>query len=208
VALAVELDPGAQTYADGVEQVAEAGVEAVVLAASPRAGALFLNEYDASGMEKPRWFLSPLLKTELFVQNVTPGAVEGALGVAPRIFELGADFADAFSARWQGDQPLEGAYFYYDATVLVAFALASATQDGSASNASSTSAAIRDVARPFGEQVGWQNVANGLRQIGAGERVYYSGLTGPLLFDECGSREFGVSTVWTIRSGVIENEER
>ena len=45
-----------------------------------------------------------------------------ALGVAPKIYEAGQDFPQAFSDRWQGDQPLEGAYFYYDAMALLAVA--------------------------------------------------------------------------------------
>ena len=49
---------------------------------------------------------------------MAPDALEGARGVAPKIYDTGADFPDAFASRWQGDQPLEGAYFYYDAVAL------------------------------------------------------------------------------------------
>jgi len=85
-------------------------------------GALFVNEL-AVYNPRPKLFLSPLLKTDLLLQNAAPEALEGAMGVAPKIFDTSDKFPQAFGARWLGDQPLEGAFFYYDALAMIAFAL-------------------------------------------------------------------------------------
>jgi hypothetical protein len=183
-------------------------VDAVVLATSPRAGALFVNEYDALSDRTPRWFLSPLLKTDLLVQNVAPTAREGAQGVAPKIFDLSDVFPAAFAARWLGDQPLEGAYFYYDAVALVGFALEKAEGDpGEVPDFPELEAALIDAASTAGEARGWDEVESGLRRIREGADVNYSGLTGPILLDQCGSRRSGRTSRFTVENGRIVDEE-
>lgn len=199
VALAVELDPDAQSYASAVRQAIAAGVTDVILAVAPRAGAILVNEFDALSSKKPQWFLSPLLKTELLVQNVAPQALEGALGVAPGIYERDGGFPGAFSMRWQGDQPLEGAYFYYDAMALLAMALGKAAQDETLD----LDQALLAAAKPIGEPVSWDSLEDGLARIDRGKLLYYSGLTGPLRLQACGSRASGLTTDWTVTQGTI-----
>lgn len=199
VALVVELDPDAQSYASAVHDAIAAGVTDVVLAASPRAGAILVNEFDALSSKKPQWFLSPLLKTELLVQNVAPQALEGALGVAPGIYERDGGFPEAFSMRWQGDEPLEGAYFYYDAMALLAMALGRAAKDDTLT----LDDALLAAAKPIGEPVSWDGIEDGLARIHRGKLLYYSGLTGPLRLQACGSRASGLTTDWTVTQGTI-----
>lgn len=199
VALELQLDPDAQSYASEVRAAIAAGVSNVILAASPRAGAILVNEFDALSSTKPQWFLSPLLKTELLVQNVAPQALEGALGVAPGIYERDGGFPEAFSARWEGDQPLEGAYFYYDAMALLAMALGKADKDDTLT----LSDAVLAEAKPVGEPVNWDGIEDGLARIHKGKLLYYSGLTGPLRLQSCGSRSSGLTTDWTVTQGVI-----
>jgi neutral amino acid transport system substrate-binding protein len=199
VALEVELDPDAQSYASAVREANAAGVTNVILAVSPRAGAILVNEFDALSSQRPQWFLSPLLKTELLVQNVAPQALEGALGVAPGIYERDGGFPEAFSMRWQGDQPLEGAYFYYDAMALLAMALGKAAKDPSLT----LEAALLAAAKPIGEPVSWDGIEDGLDRIHKGKLLYYSGLTGPLRLQACGSRASGLTTDWTVTQGTI-----
>ena len=69
MALSFELDPGAQSYAGAVAAAIAAQADAIVLAASPRTGALVVNEFEASATTAPRWFLSPLLKTDLLLRT-------------------------------------------------------------------------------------------------------------------------------------------
>jgi ABC-type branched-subunit amino acid transport system substrate-binding protein len=203
-ALEIELNPNAQSYSGVIGRAIDAQVDAVVLATSPRAGALVINEFDALSAKRPRWFLSPLLKTELLVQNVAPEALEGAQGIAPKIFDRSADFPQAFAKRWLGDQALEGAYFYYDAVGVVAFALARATvlADGSVDH-ESLHRAMLEAAAPPGEAAGWNELEQGLARQRDGADVYYSGLTGPLLLESCGARRLGVTSTWQIQGGAI-----
>jgi ABC-type branched-subunit amino acid transport system substrate-binding protein len=200
VELELELNPEAQSYAEVISKAMRAGVTDVILAVSPRAGAILVNEFDALSSKRPRWFLSPLLKTELLVQNVAPKALDGAFGVAPKIYEHGNEFPRAFSERWQGDEPLEGAYFYYDAMALLAMALAKSTHS---EGATSLSKAMLDAAGPPGEGVKWDALENGLDQVARGRDLYYTGLTGPLSLQTCGSRSTGITSDWTVEQGSI-----
>jgi ABC-type branched-subunit amino acid transport system substrate-binding protein len=201
VVLRLQLNPNAQSYATVVSAAAEAGVTDVILAASPRAAAILINEFDALSLKKPRWFLSPLLKTELLVQNVAPQALDDALGVAPKIYDHSEEFPLAFSTRWEGDQPLEGAYFYYDAMALLAVALAKAAADPS--GALPLDRAMLDAAGPPGEGARWDELDVGLERLSEGDDLYYTGLTGPLSLERCGSRSTGATEDWTVLSGAI-----
>ena len=204
ITLKLELDPNAQTYAGVARQAIDAGVESIFLASAPRTAALAINELEALSPRPLRWFLSPLLKTELLVANVAPDALEGALGVAPRIYDTSTAFPDAFSARWQGDRPLEGAYFYYDALGLLALALEKTipAADGSI-DVAQLQAAIQDAAAPPGEGVAWNDIERGLERTRSGSDIYYSGLTGPMLLDSCGSRLLGATSTWRVQAGTI-----
>ena len=203
VALTLALDPSAQSYANTAHE-ALGTADSLILATSPRTAALVVNEFDVLSGSPPRWFLSPLLKTALLVENVAPRALEGALGVAPRIYDTTSAFPDAFGRRWQGDQPLEGAYFYYDAMGLLAFALQKTVPaaDGSI-DVTAVESAILDVAAPPGEAAGWDDIETGLARLRTGDDIYYSGLTGPMLLDSCGARRLGVTTTWQVQAGEI-----
>jgi ABC-type branched-subunit amino acid transport system substrate-binding protein len=206
VVLELELNPEAQSYAQVISEAIRAGVTDVILAASPRAGAILVNEFDALSAKRPRWFLSPLLKTELLVQNVAPQALEGAFGVAPKIYEHGEAFPRAFSQRWQGDEPLEGAYFYYDAMALLALALAKSQSPSN--DPPDLSKAMLDAAGPPGEGVKWDALETGLEQVARGRDLYYTGLTGPLSLQTCGSRSTGITADWTVQQGrIVDLEE-
>jgi branched-chain amino acid transport system substrate-binding protein len=204
VALSMVLDPKNQSYSSATRDVLNAGVDSVVLATSPRTGALVVNEMGASTAQPPKFFLSPLLKTEVFLQNVAPETIEGALGVTPKIYDNPKEFTDAFAQRWQGDQPLEGSFFYYDAMAVLALALqrAALSSDGSI-EASPLRAEIIKAAAPPGVAANWNSLEQALQNTAHGSVTYYSGLTGPLFFGACGSRQSGTTTVWKVESGKI-----
>ena len=215
VALQLKVDPNAQSYAKSVNAVLATRVTSVVLATSARAGALLVNEFDALSTRHLSWFLSPLLKTELFVANVAPDALDGALGVAPQIFDSTSAFPDAFARQWEGDQPLEGAYFYYDAIALSAFALARSAASGD-DGLPALASTIQDVAASPGERQGWNQVELGLSRIRDGVDTFYSGLTGPILLvtddqvrgqaTTCGGRKAGLPSKFIVENGRIVNQ--
>ncbi len=203
VPLQLKIDPEAQSYAGVVKAALAQGVSSVLLATSARAGALLVNEFDALSGRKIQWFLSPQLKTELFVANVAPDALENALGVAPQIFDKTDAFPDAFAQEWQGDVPLEGAYFYYDAIALLAFGLQQvATTDG-AFDLREFAKIIQQVANAPGETTKWNEIASGMSFIREGGDIFYGGLTGPMLLTPCGERPQGRSSEFTVRDGRI-----
>jgi neutral amino acid transport system substrate-binding protein len=206
VPLELKVAPNAQSYAGSVEAVTDAGIQSVVLAISARAGALLVNEFDALSSQHLRYFLSPQLKTELLVANVAPDALEGAIGVAPQIFDTGSEFPDAFAQEWDGDRPLEGAYFYYDAVALLSFALQKAATEPSSVTLVEFSNVVRDVARSPGEYQKWNEVEIGLKRIREGDDIYYTGLTGPMLLGECGDRLQGTTSDFAVEDGRIVDE--
>jgi ABC-type branched-subunit amino acid transport system substrate-binding protein len=197
------LERNAPSYAREIRGALEQDVEAVLLSATPRAAALVVNELGVLSRKRPQLYLSPLLKTELLIQNVSPEVLEGAIGVTPRIYDVSDDFPQAFAERWIGDQPLEGAYFYYDALALTAFALERALQDDDKLGAARSGEAILDVAAGPGEAARWNELPLYLPRLREGDVVYYTGLTGPMLLEKCGERGVGESTDWQVRSGAI-----
>lgn len=202
VLLELQVDPNAQSYGSSVRAALNAGAEAIVLSASARTGALLVNEFDALAKRHINWFLSPSLKTELFVANAAPDALEGAIGVAPKI-QRSPDFVSAFAREWQGDEPLEGAYFYYDAVGLLTIALAREAESGSKHSLVELAKSVRDSANTPGEAANWDEVDARLPDIAAGERIFYSGVTGPLSLLNCGSREQQESKDYQIVGGRI-----
>ncbi|MES1176409.1 MAG: ABC transporter substrate-binding protein [Myxococcales bacterium] len=207
VPLELEVAANAQSYAGTVQAVVQAGLQSVVLATSARAGALLVNEFDALSSGHLRWFLSPQLKTELLVANVAPDALEGALGVAPQIFDTSSDFPDAFAREWGGDRPLEGAYFYYDAVALLSFALQKAATEPGSVTLAELSDIVRDVAKSPGEYQKWNEVEIGLSRIREGDDIYYTGLTGPMLLGQCGDRLQGMKTDFAVENGRIVDKQ-
>ena len=193
----------AQSYSDTIgAALTPPKVDAILLSTSPRSGALFVNEL-AVYNPRPKLFLSPLLKTDLLLQNAAPEALEGAMGVAPKIFDTSDKFPQAFGARWLGDQPLKGAFFYYDALAMIAFALERSDLSDGRFEADRVRAAIFAGTGPFGESAQWDEIASSLPRIRVGKDDYYTGLTGPILLQPCGGRRSGASSNWQIHAGAI-----
>jgi ABC-type branched-subunit amino acid transport system substrate-binding protein len=207
VAFRATLLRGTQTYAASIRGALAAGVDSVLLSTSPRAGALAVDELGVLTQAPPRWFLSPLLKTDVLLQNVAPEVLEGAIGVAPRIYDTSDAFPAAFAERWDGDHPLEGAYFYYDAVALVAFGLERAAEASGHFAVEEIRAAILDAAGPPGEPSRWDELPAALSRFHDGDAIYYTGLTGPMLLRPCGDRQVGASSTWQVHDGGIESLE-
>jgi ABC-type branched-subunit amino acid transport system substrate-binding protein len=203
--LATEIvDNQAQTYASIIANTLSANPDAIVVAATPEAAALIVNEYSTTVSKHAQWYFSPLLKTDLFIQNVDPNAIEGALGVAPEVWDTGSDFVDAYSAQWAGVAPLEGADYFYDAVSILGLALLKSNigANGQVSFASFNQSFF-GAAGPPGTWVSWNDIEEGMNKSRNGESVYYSGLTGPIVLDSCGARQIGSAGIWTVKNGSI-----
>jgi ABC-type branched-subunit amino acid transport system substrate-binding protein len=198
------LPRNAQSYDESLSDAVAAGIDSILLSTSARSGALVVNGVGLLTRSHPRWFLSPLLKTDVLLQNVIPAVLEGAVGVAPRIYDASSDFPNAFAERWSGELPLEGAYFYYDALALAAFALEKAPLAGGRFEAPALRSAILSVAGPPGEAGRWNEIGLSLSRLRGGGSVYYTGLTGPMFLESCGNRQVGASSTWQVHDGRIE----
>jgi branched-chain amino acid transport system substrate-binding protein len=199
------LQSDAQSYAGSVSNKQLAEVDAQVLAAPTRPAALLVNEVRLLEPRQTRWYLSPLLKTQLLLENVAPSALEGATGVTPRIFDTTSAFPTAFAQRWSGDRPLDGAYFYYDAMALLAYGLERAALVDGQLRAAELRAAIAASTGNRGEPGAWNELPVSLRRLREQVDMHYSGLTGPILLQPCGDRRTGESSAWTVRDGQIQN---
>jgi ABC-type branched-subunit amino acid transport system substrate-binding protein len=194
----------AQSYAGSIPAGELTHVDSIVLSTTPRSGALLVNELRFVDPAKSRFYLSPLLKTDLLVENVAPGALEGAEGVTPKIFDDTADFPTSFANHWDGDEPLDGAYFYYDAMALVAFGLERAILADPDIGAPALRAGIAASTGNRGVAGDWSEMADSIKRLHAGMDINYSGLTGPMLLQDCGDRRSGESSTWTILAGAIQ----
>jgi branched-chain amino acid transport system substrate-binding protein len=202
----VELMPSdVQSYAGNIPANELALVDSIVLSMTPLSAALLVNDLRFLDQSKFRWYLSPLLKTDVLVEDVAPGALEGAEGVTPKIFDASPDFPTAFANHWSGDQPLDGAYFYYDAMALAAFGLERAALLDSQLGASTLRGSIAASTGNAGEAGGWNEIGVSLQRLHAGVNMNYSGLTGPMLLSDCGDRRTGESTTWQIHAGQIQD---
>jgi branched-chain amino acid transport system substrate-binding protein len=199
------LKSDAQTYADIVRAAELTGSEALVLSATPRPAALLVNELPFLGQSNTRWYLSPLLKTQLLLENVGPRALEGATGVTPKIFDTSTTFPAAFARRWSGDRPLDGAYFYYDAMALLAFGLERAELVDGQLSARELRLGIAASTGNRGEAGAWNQLDVSLERLRAGVDMNYSGLTGPILLQDCGDRRSGESSRWSVHDGQIQD---
>ena len=197
------LPRNAQSYSKIIREALAENADGVLLAASPRTAALFVNELGVLSKKRPQWYLSPLLKTQLLLQNVEPSVLEGAIGVTPKIFDTSGKYPEAFAERWEGDQTFDGAFFYHDAISLSAFALEHAEEDEGQISSEALIASLFEVATASGEAVRWNEVSEAMPRLSEGARLYYSGLTGPLLLRDCGNRKSGVTSTWSIKDGRI-----
>jgi ABC-type branched-subunit amino acid transport system substrate-binding protein len=205
------LPSGAESYATHIAMDDLSKTDAIVLSTSPRDAALLVNELRFVNQRRDHWYLSPLLKTDLLLENVAPGALDGATGVTPKILpDNTAEFSTEFARHWSGEQPLDGAYFYYDAMALTAFGLERAALAGSQPDSVAAAAALRAgivaSSGSSGEAGGWNGIGTSLHRLHDGVNMYYSGLTGPILLQkDCGDRRTGESTIWQVEGGRIQN---
>jgi ABC-type branched-subunit amino acid transport system substrate-binding protein len=205
VDMAAEIDEDAIDYEALSKQLAEqldAGVEGVMLAMQPRPAARLATELDArrGGKPAPKWFLTPRLKTELLLENASPGAFSDAVGIAPKV-ETRGDFEQRFAARW-GDKPFDPTFYQYDATVVALLAMDRALARGE-SLPEGIPQAIEEVASFGGVLVNWDDFGPARDLNQARSKMQFSGLTGPVILSKDGSRTIGTTSLWGVQDEAI-----
>ena len=200
------LPSGASSYAGHLEQVPAADLERILLAAQPVPAAHLVNDISALFPSTTRrWFFAPTLKTEFFVQNTATQHVEGGIGVTSNVTNRDQEtFAARYLQLWRDGPPTEAAFFYYDALALMLLAYAKAWNDPQEPRPDyyAVRDAIIDVQYPIGVVANWDEVVRGLDLVQR-FKVYYSGLTGPIVAGQAGARELGTASFWRVENGVI-----
>jgi branched-chain amino acid transport system substrate-binding protein len=209
IAANVEVSPGA-SLADATSAIQEGyaqGVSAVVLLLDALPAARVIGESAPLLAATPRWFLSSRAKSDIFLWNTQPEVVEGATGVAPDVFlaneEAYAEFDASFGRAWDGESPFEATCYVYDAAALALLALDRALRIEGGLSGGQLAASIRDVADFNGVSVGWNELPEAVEWNRMQTQLRYSGVTGPINFDEGDQRRSIPTRVWTIENNTI-----
>lgn len=199
----VSFQPDQTSFNDELQQVYAGRPEALVLIAYPASGAEIVREWTLLG-GVARWYLTPALKSDQFIDNVPPGLLDGAVGVAARPGSNAASFAQAFSERYDGDFPLDAAGFYYDATALILLAAARASADsGGVPARHELKAWLQEVSGPEGSPVRWNELAEGIALAASGQDLDYQGVTGSVDLNDRGDLVEGLVQLWKIEEDRI-----
>lgn len=185
------------SIADVFPTLTRFSADATALITSPTVAAKVLQEWAVRG--KPgTWYLGPTLANPELLRNVPAGVLEGLQGVSA---DLG-DRADAFEAYFRdqtGVPALSGAHYYYDAVALLGLAVAEALAQ---TGAFPTPAVVKDhmmsVTSPEGTVIGFDQLADGLALVGAGQKVQYQGAAGFYTLDDLGDTTQNRGVIWQI----------
>lgn len=191
----VRLPAGMTNFDREIRLITDSRPDGIALLSYPKLSSIFVQAMTAA-TGRLRWFLSPSLKNQIFIDNIPPGSMEGAIGVAPAVASDSETFIRAFSDRWAGDVPISECLFYYDAMALVALGLQEVSSPISTPDLRS---AILRVSRfPFGRNVPWYDIGSGLRQLSNGIDVNYRGASGSVDLDDNGEVAEGLVRAWQI----------
>jgi ABC-type branched-subunit amino acid transport system substrate-binding protein len=199
----------AQTsYSDLLDSVTADAADSLVLLGYPTSAAKIVAGWQIDG-NGAALYLSPSLQSDAFLLNSPPGALGGSLGIGVDLGQDSAAFANAFAARWSGEQPMPMAYFYYDALVLWALAFQAAyTEIGALPPSALVQEEIIKVSKDGPNVVAWNEVGKGLALAAAGEGIDYQGASGKLDLDASGELLAGTSsaTFWRIQGDQFVRE--
>jgi ABC-type branched-subunit amino acid transport system substrate-binding protein len=203
-ATVLPFQPDEKSYSALISSITSRDADALVLLGYPESSAKIVASWDVGGDGAPL-YLSPTLQSAAFRLNCPPGALEGSVGISVDVPGRGREFASAFAARWDGEQPTPMAYFYYDALILWALAFESAyTEAGTLPASSLVQEHLIKVSKEGPNPVGWNEVKKGLALVAAGEGIDYDGASGELDLGDDGELSVGSSaTFWRIRGEAV-----
>jgi len=187
-------------------------VDAVVLALHLLPAAHLIADASVSTPTKPKWLLTPRLKSDVLIANTPLGALEDAFGISLRIpgrasacDAAGPDacFTDAFHRAW-GAEPFENAYFMYDAAAVSLIACDKVWRENfGAIDRSQLRETIFATAERGGVRIGWNDFSTAIESARSGGHVQYSGVTGAIVFTPSGVRVGGETVVFEVNDNAF-----
>jgi ABC-type branched-subunit amino acid transport system substrate-binding protein len=191
------LETGNTSFADLFTTLGRLGSDATVLVTSPTIAAALLQEWAVRG--KPvNWYLGPTLNNPELLRNVPRGLLEGVEGISA---DLG-DRASAFEAYFQaatGVPPLAGSHYYFDAVATLALAVEEAiVQTGAFPTPSVVKDHMLNVTAPGGTVVTFDQIAQGLALVKAGQKIEYQGAAGYYVLNTLGDAIQNRGAIWRI----------
>jgi ABC-type branched-subunit amino acid transport system substrate-binding protein len=207
------LDERRQSFGDAASAVARRNRDAILVAMNPLPAARFINEVTIASSDEHEWFLSPRLKSELFLLNIIPGALEGAVGVSPDTLLNPEEFGEVFARAWDGNTPLDGAHFSYDTAALTFTAIDRLLQQAGGGKlpprevAAELEAQVMDLAAFGGVIIDWNDLQQAIERNDSGRDWQFSGVTGPIVLAPDGARRSGSIAAWSIdRNQIVRSE--
>jgi ABC-type branched-subunit amino acid transport system substrate-binding protein len=207
IELSVSIDEShfdVQALTRQISRQLDAGMQGLMLAMHPLPAARLATELAAlRGTDAlPQWYLTPRLKTDLLLQNASPRALAGAVGIAPEVFaDTRNEFEGVFDSQFD-DVPFDSTFYFYDATAVVLIAIDRALARGEVLPAG-IAAGVDDVASFGGGLVHWGDYQRARDINRSLAEMQYIGLTGPVILNADGSRSLGTSSVWGVQDGTI-----
>lgn len=215
------------SYASEIERVFSHKADKTLLIAPPATAANIISEWVVMD-QRGSWYLSPLLRSEVFLLNVPYRSLEGAFGVSPTLsLESECDTIEAegsqvqlpincvrenanqfrahFAARWYGTQPFAASHFYYDAIVLLAMGMHHAmATTGELPNAKTLQRNIRTMNQSSREPGYWHDLPNAWSALRAGRGTRYVGAAAEYTFDDYGAATQAVFDTWIIHEHAFQ----
>ncbi len=209
IAKRVSISPSVGDPLAALASVLAADPDGIMLVAYPKMAAEIIIESVLShGGRDLKWYLAPALRADTFLNNVPPGLLENATGVAVAAARDTRDFDAAYRVRWSTDVPLIDSYYFYDTVTLGALALYAATREaGGDPPYQLICEKARSLSGGGGTRVAWNELDRAVELIERGEDIDYEGVSGPVELDERGNLVDGFLELWRIEGHEIKTLE-
>lgn len=171
--------------------------DASALITSPALAARILQEWAVRG--KPNaWYFGPTLNNPELLRNVPMGVLDGIQGISADLGDRADEFETFFRANTDVP-PLAGSHYYFDAVALLALA---STQALAETGGLPGPVAIKDhmlrVTSPGGTVVAFDQLAQGIAMLSAGQKIQYQGAAGFYTLDSLGDTTQNRGVIWRI----------
>lgn len=185
------------SMADLFATLARFSPDASALITSPSVAAGILQEWAVRGKPNP-WYLGPTLRNPELLRNVPMGVLEGIQGISADLGDRADDFERFFETN-TGIPPLAGSHYYFDAVALLALASTEAfAETGSLPGPAAVKDHMLRVTSPGGTVVAFDQLAQGMALLSAGQKVQYQGAAGFYTLNSLGDTTQNRGVIWKI----------